>query len=109
MADRTPVRLLPTDEARALLELTEELADKELAPRVDEYERRGEFPRDVLRTLGRAGLLGLPYPPRSGGGGQPYEVYLQGLEALACRWLAAAGAVSVPSPASDPLAGPRTK
>src|SRR5690606_17896150 len=104
MADRTPVRLLPTDEARALLELTEELADKELAPRVDEYERRGEFPRDVLRTLGRAGLLGLPYPSRYGGGDQPYEVYLQVLEALAYRWLAVAEAVSVHTLACYPLA-----
>ena len=33
--------------------------------------------------LGRSGLLGLPYPEEYGGGGQPYEVYLQVLEVLA--------------------------
>ena len=49
----------------------------------------------MLRTLGRAGLLGLPYPQEHGGGGQPYEVYLQVLEILASRWLAVAEAVSV--------------
>ena len=69
-----------------------ELADRELAPRVDDFEARGEFPREVLRTLGRAGLLGLPYPEEHGGGGQPYEVYLQVLEVLAGRWLAVAEA-----------------
>ena len=57
-------RTLPTPEAEALLELTRELADGELRPRVRPAERAGEFPREVLRTLGRAGLLGLPYPER---------------------------------------------
>jgi alkylation response protein AidB-like acyl-CoA dehydrogenase len=88
-------RLLPNDEAAALLDLTRELADGELAPRVAQFEQRGEFPREVLRTLGRAGLLGLPYPEEYGGGGQPYQVYLQVIEELAGRWLAVAEAVSV--------------
>jgi alkylation response protein AidB-like acyl-CoA dehydrogenase len=98
------MRLLPTDEARDLLALAQELADRELAPRVDAFEERGEFPRDVLRTLGRAGLLGLPYPEEYGGGGQPYEVYLQVLEVLASRWLAVAEAVSVHTLACYPVA-----
>lgn len=96
--------MLPTDEARELLELTRELADKELAPRADEYEQRGQFPREVVATLGRAGLLGLPYPGEYGGGAQPYEVYLQVLEVLANRWLAVAEAVSVHTLACYPLA-----
>jgi alkylation response protein AidB-like acyl-CoA dehydrogenase len=97
-------RVLPTDEARALLELTRELADRELAPRAAEYEERGEFPRDVVRLLGRSGLLGLPYPEEYGGGGQPYEVYLQVVEELAYRWLAVAEAVSVHTLACHPVA-----
>jgi alkylation response protein AidB-like acyl-CoA dehydrogenase len=104
MVTGTPHRMLPTDEALQLLELTEQLADKELAPRADDYERRGEFPREVLTTLGRAGLLGLPYPSEYGGGDQPYEVYLQVLEVLASRWLAVAEAVSVHNLACYPLA-----
>ena len=88
-------RILPTDEAHDLLDLATELADRELAPRAADFEARGEFPREVLRTLGRAGLLGLPYPEEYGGAGQPYEVYLQVLEILAGRWLAVAEAVSV--------------
>jgi len=88
-------RLLPTAEAYDLLELTRELADGELAPRVDDFEARGAFPHEVIRTIGRAGLLGLPYPEDVGGAGQPYEVYLQVVELLASRWLAVAEAVSV--------------
>ena len=97
-------RILPTDEAYELLALTEELADRECAPLAADFESRGEFPRDVLRTLGRAGLLGLPYPEDVGGAGQPYEVYVQVLEVLASRWLAVAEAVSVHTLACYPTA-----
>ena len=100
----TVERILPNDEAIALLELTTDLADRELAPRVDDFETRAEFPREVIRTLGRSGLLGLPYSESYGGGGQPYEVYLQVLEVLASRWLAAAEAVSVHTLACYPTA-----
>jgi len=96
-------RILPTEEARDLLELTRELADAELAPRVAGFEERGEFPREVIRTLGRAGLLCLPYPEEYGGGGQPYEVYVQVVEELAGRWLAVAEAVSVHTLACHPV------
>ena len=41
-------------------------------------------------SSGKAGLLGLPYPEEYGGGGQPYEVYLQVLEELAGGWAAVA-------------------
>ena len=54
--------------------------------------------------LGGAGLLGLPYPEEHGGGGQPYEVYLQVLEELAARWAAVAVAVSVHGLSCHPLA-----
>lgn len=88
-------RLLPTEDAADLLGLVEEIADGELAPRVADFESRGEFPREALRTLGRAGLLGLPYPEEHGGGGQPYEVYVHVVELIASRWLAVGEALNV--------------
>jgi alkylation response protein AidB-like acyl-CoA dehydrogenase len=96
-------RILPTDEAHDLLDLTRELTARELAGKVDDHEARGVFPRDVLRTLGRSGLLGLPYAEADGGAGQPYEVYLQVLEILAGTWLAVAEAVSVHTLACYPV------
>ncbi len=88
-------RMLPTPEAADLLDLTAEIADRELAPRAAAAESAGEFPREVFATLGRAGLLALPYPEDLGGGGQPYEVYLQVLEELAARWMTVSLGVSV--------------
>ena len=78
-----------------LLELTGQIADKELAPVAAEYEREERFPREAFRTLGNAGLLGLVYPTRWGGSDVGYVDYLQVLEALASRWLTVALGVSV--------------
>jgi alkylation response protein AidB-like acyl-CoA dehydrogenase len=97
-------RHLPTEEATELLALTRQLAREELAPRVTTYEAEGRFPREVFRTLGKAGLLGLPYDEKYGGGGQPYEVYLQVVEELATVWASVAEGVSVHTLACFPLA-----
>src|SRR3954452_21911723 len=96
-------RLLPTQEAEDLLELTRDLADKELATRVEEHESAETYTEGLFATLGQAGLLGLSYPEEVGGGGQPYEVYLQVLEDLAARWAAVAVATSVHGLACFPL------
>ena len=88
-------RMLPTPEAAELIDLVREIADGELAPRADAAEAAGEFPRDVLHTLGRSGLLGLPYDEEYGGAGQPFEVYLQVIEELAARWATVALTLSV--------------
>ena len=63
------VRSLPTPEAHELLALTRDLVEREVAPRAADGEARGEFPRELFRTLGKAGLLGLPYDEEYGGGG----------------------------------------
>jgi alkylation response protein AidB-like acyl-CoA dehydrogenase len=88
-------RFLPTDEATDLLKLVRDLATHELAPPSASAEATASFPRETFRVLGRAGLLGLPYPEEYGGGGQPYEVYLQVLEEMAAVWSSVGVGVSV--------------
>ena len=88
-------RLMPTHESVDLIELTRDIVAKELRPTIADLDARAEFPRDVFRTLGRAGLLSLPYPEELGGGGQSYEVYLQALEEIASASASVGVGVSV--------------
>ncbi|HVW80209.1 MAG TPA: acyl-CoA dehydrogenase family protein [Mycobacteriales bacterium] len=97
-------RVLPTEESRELLDLVRTLVRDEVAPHAATYEERSEFPREIIRLLGRSGLLGLAYPEEYGGGGMPYEVYLQVLEELSAGWAAVALAVSVHTLSCYPVA-----
>jgi len=94
---------MPTDDAADLIELTREICRKDLAPRVDDAERARTFPEETFRTLGRAGLLSLPYPEEFGGADQPYEVYLQVVEEIASVWMSVAVGVSVHSLTAHPV------
>jgi alkylation response protein AidB-like acyl-CoA dehydrogenase len=96
-------RLLPSDDARDLIALTRDVADKLLDPIVDAHEKSETYPDGVFAQLGAAGLLSLSQPEEWGGAGQPFEVYLQALEEIAARWAAVAVAVSVHSLSSHPL------
>ncbi|WP_055697899.1 acyl-CoA dehydrogenase family protein [Streptomyces silaceus] len=110
MPDHTPVdRQLPTDEARDLLSLVRDIAQREIAPKAAEEEDAGRFPREVFTLLSESGLLGLPYDSGFGGGDQPYEVYLQVLEELAAARLTVGLGVSVHSLSCHALAGYGTK
>ncbi|MFC8426705.1 acyl-CoA dehydrogenase family protein [Streptomyces sp. NPDC057236] len=107
MPDRAPQpvdRQLPTDEARDLISLVRDIAQREVAPRAAEEEDAGRFPRELFTLLSESGLLGLPYDSEYGGGDQPYEVYLQVLEELAAARLTVGLGVSVHTLASYALA-----
>ncbi len=92
------------DHLGALLDLTDELVERELRPAAAAAEEAGRFPRELFKVIGRAGLLGLPYPAEYGGGGLSYEAYLQVVEKLAAGWLAVGLGVSVHSLACFPVA-----
>ena len=112
MPERAPQpvdRQLPTDEARDLISLVRDIAQREIAPKAAEEEDAGRFPREVFTLLSESGLLGLPYNAEYGGGDQPYEVYLQVLEELAAARLTVGLGVSVHTLASYALAAYGTK
>ena len=97
-------RLLPTPEARDLLAVVREIAKDKLAPRAAQAEADAAFPRDVFHLLGQTGLMSLPFDEADGGGGQPYEVYLQVLEEIAAAWMSVAVDLSVHTLSSSAMA-----
>jgi alkylation response protein AidB-like acyl-CoA dehydrogenase len=97
-------RNLPTAEAEEIVGLARAVAQEQLAPRAAAAEADEAFPRDVFRTLGELGFLGMPYPEEVGGSGQPYEVYLQALEEIAAAWASVGVGLSVHVMSCYPLA-----
>jgi hypothetical protein len=97
-------RSLPSAEAEEIVGLARAVARDQLAPRVAVAEEDAAFPRDVFRTLGELGFLGMPYPEEIGGAGQPYEVYLQVLEEISAAWASVGVGLSVHVMSCYPLA-----
>ncbi len=58
-----------TPERAALRETTRRFIERDVVPHLDEWERAGELPRDLHRTAGALGLLGVAFPESAGGGG----------------------------------------
>lgn len=97
-------RSLVSPDAAEVIGLARDFARDELAPRAAEAEEHEQFPRELVRRLGELGFLGISYPEELGGGGQPFETYLQALEELAGAWASVALAVSVHAITCFPLA-----
>lgn len=84
-----------TEEQQAILSLVRQIAQREIAPNADTWEREGIFPRSAFEALGRAGVLALPYPEDLGGAQQPTWIYLLALEELAAALLSVGLGTSV--------------
>jgi len=46
--------------------------EKEITPNVEEWEEKGEFPRELFTRAGELGFLGLTYPEEYGGSGEDF-------------------------------------
>ncbi|MCL6612098.1 MAG: acyl-CoA dehydrogenase family protein [Peptococcaceae bacterium] len=77
--------------------------EKEIKPRVEEWEEKGEFPREVFARAGELGFLGLTYPEEYGGSGVDYLAGAVFIEELA---RCGSGGVQAGLGASVCLAGP---
>lgn len=56
-----------TDDEITLRELAARVARERISPVAAELDEREEFPREIMRELGRAGLMGLGVPQQYGG------------------------------------------
>ena len=77
--------------------------EKEVAPRVDEWEEAGRIPKDFWRRLGELGFLGLEFPVEYGGaGGDFLSSVVLGEEMARCRSGGVAFSVLVHTDMSSP-------
>ncbi|HZY95907.1 MAG TPA: acyl-CoA dehydrogenase family protein [Candidatus Cybelea sp.] len=71
-----------TDEQRAIGALAAEIAQREIAPHVAEWDRDHVFPRDLYAKLNDAGIMGILVPEEYGGAGADYLSYALAIEEL---------------------------
>jgi short-chain 2-methylacyl-CoA dehydrogenase len=71
------------EEHEALRKTVEEFAHQEVAPVIGDFYEREEFPYDLVATMGRMGLFGLPFPETYGGMGGDFTALCITLEELA--------------------------
>ena len=71
-----------TPEHELLREQVERFVEREVEPHGAAWEEAGCVPREVLRRMGAAGMLGLMYPPAYGGAGADALANLVFAEAL---------------------------
>jgi alkylation response protein AidB-like acyl-CoA dehydrogenase len=77
------VQFALTDEQRAIGALAAEIAQREIAPFVAQWDRDHRFPRELYRKLTDAGIMGILVPEEHGGAGADYLSYALAIEELA--------------------------
>ncbi len=73
----------PSPEQREIAELAADVAEREIAPHIAQWDREHTFPVDLYAKLAAAGVLGMLVGERYGGGGVDYVSYALALEELA--------------------------
>ncbi|HEY9180523.1 MAG TPA: acyl-CoA dehydrogenase family protein [Candidatus Baltobacteraceae bacterium] len=72
-----------TEEQRQIGALAAEIAEREIAPHIMQWDRDHYFPRDLYTKLNAAGIMGLLVPETYGGAGADYVSYARAVEELA--------------------------
>ncbi len=72
-----------TNEQRSIGALAAEIAQREIAPFVAEWDRGHVFPRELYAKLTQAGFMGILVPEEYGGAGADYVSYSLAVEELA--------------------------
>src|SRR6476660_7542587 len=77
------MQLEPTAEQNSYQLQVAGFASSVVAPRAAEIDETGAFPRDLVASAARLGLMGVTVPVQWGGGGRDYVSYALAIEALA--------------------------
>jgi alkylation response protein AidB-like acyl-CoA dehydrogenase len=70
------------DHIEALREEVRKFAEKEIRPKVMEWDEKKTFPMEVMKQLGEMGMMGVIFPEEYGGAGMGYAEYAVVVEEL---------------------------
>ncbi len=70
------------EEQQQLRKTVRDFAEAEIRPHVMEWDEASRFPAEVVKDLGRMGLMGAIFPPEYGGAGMGYVEYVLAIEEL---------------------------
>ena len=68
---------------KMITQMIRDYADKNIRPRIMEWDESQEFPVDIMRELGKLGLLGVLVPEEYGGSGFGYMEYITAVSEVA--------------------------
>ncbi|MEO8726668.1 MAG: acyl-CoA dehydrogenase family protein [Acidobacteriaceae bacterium] len=71
-----------SEEQQHLRHTIREFAQREIAPNVMKWDEHGDFPLEVIKELGKMGILGIIFPAQYGGAGMGYIEYVIAVEEL---------------------------
>jgi alkylation response protein AidB-like acyl-CoA dehydrogenase len=91
------------EQYRMIGDVADQFAKAEIAPRVKELDKRGEFPLDIFKKMAGIGLLGIPVSTEYGGSGAGELGYVVVLEKVATYCAGTALGIQVTGLAEAPL------
>jgi alkylation response protein AidB-like acyl-CoA dehydrogenase len=71
-----------TEEQLQLKKSLREFAEREILPNVMKWDESGHFPMEVVKELGKMGVMGVIFPAEYGGAGLGYVEYVIAIEEL---------------------------
>lgn len=73
---KTQMDFSPTENQKMITQMVRDFADKEIRPKMMEWDENQTFPRELFKKMGDLGLMGVLVPESYGGSGFSYFEYI---------------------------------
>lgn len=77
------MRFKTTEQHEVLRAKVREFAENEIKPIASALDAENQFPEDIVKQMGKMGIMGIPYPKKYGGAGLDVTSYAIAVEELA--------------------------